>query len=125
MSGSSEGSGNRSYQHSDATPKRTGRRLASGVATVRVDDRQGGNDQVAIHVEHPSLPGGTRCFFRRRGMDTARSIRSHLRTELPADLARVEVIDQAGVGLRESELLPRGMARSRPGAPATEVALHG
>lgn len=103
--------------------RNTNRDVVEGVATVRVDERQSGesNQQVTIHVEHPDHAGDARAFWRRRDGDVAGSIRSHLRTELDDDLARVEVIDEAGLGLSESELLPRRMARERPGSPATEV----
>lgn len=112
------------YQRPDGTPKKTGRELFDGIATVRVDDTQAPNGRVAIHVEHPDHDGGVRCFFRDRDSDVTRSIRSHLRTELDDNLARVEVIDVAGVGLVEDELLPRGMARSSPFEDATEVSVR-
>jgi len=109
------------YHQPDGTPKNTGRTLLESVATVRIDDSQAPNGRVAIHVEHPAHDGGVRCFWRNCDADVARTIRSHLRTELPDDLARVDVIDQAGVGVAEPDLLPRGMARSTPFEDATEV----
>lgn len=109
------------YQRPDGTPKKTGRELFESVATVRVDDTQAPNGRVAIHVEHPNHNGGVRCFYRPDECDISASIRSHLRTEIDADLTRVEVIDEAEVGLAEADLLPRKMERDRPGSPAVEL----
>lgn len=120
MSGTSE----QTHQRPDGTPKNTGRELHEGIATVRIDDSQAPNGRVTIHVEHPDHDGGTRAFWRRRDGDVAGSIKSHLRTELEDDLARVEVIDTVGLGIAESDLLPRGMARSTPFEDATEVAVR-
>lgn len=114
------------YQRPDGTPKATGRELFESVATVRVDDTQAPNGRVAIHVEHPDHDRGVRCFFRsRESAPVASCIKSHLRNELDADLARVEVIDEAGIGLVEADLLPRKMARSRPGSPAVDLEVTG
>ena len=107
------------YQRPDGTPKATGRELFESVATVRVDDTQAPNGRVAIHVEHPDHDRGVRCFFRsRESAPVASCIKSHLRTEIDADLARVEVIDEADLGLAEADLMPRKMERERPGSPA-------
>lgn len=111
-----------SDQFPDGRPKATGRELFKSVATVRVDDTQAPNGRVAIHVEHPDHDRGVRCFYRSSSRDPVAScIRSHLRTELAADLQRVEVIDEAGLGLAEADLLPRKMARERPGSPAVRL----
>lgn len=112
---------NERYQRPDGTPKKTGRTLVESVATIVVEDTPADNPRVTIHVEHPDHDGGVRAFWRRRDSDVARSIRSHLRTELTADLARVEVIDEAGVGIPESEVLPRRLSRTRPFEEPTAV----
>jgi len=112
------------YRQPDGTPKKTGRVLHESIAAVRITDTPAPNDRVAIHVEHPGHDGGVRCFWRDHDTDVTASIRSHLRTELPDDIARVEVIDKAGVGVVEAELLPRGMARSTPFEDATEVSVQ-
>ena len=109
------------YQRPDGTPKRTGRTLTESVATVVVEDTPADNQRVTIHVEHPDHDGGVRAFWRPREFDIAQSIRKHLRTELMADLARVEVIDEAGVGIAESEVLPRRLSRTRPFEEPTAV----
>lgn len=119
-----EESHERTYRRPDGTPKDTGRELHESIATVRVDETPADNPRVAIHVEHPDHDSGVRCFYRRRDGDVTRAIKSHLRTELDADLTRVVVIDEADVGVAEPELLPRRMARSTPTSPATEVEIR-
>lgn len=114
----------RTYQRPDGTPKNTGRELHEGIATVRIDDVQAPNGRVTIHVEHPDHDGGTRAFWRHRDGDVAGSIKSHLRTELDDDLAHLEVIDEVGLGIPESELLPRAMACSTPFEDSTEVSVR-
>lgn len=109
------------YQMAEGTPKRTGRTLVESVATVRIDDTQAPNGRVAIHVEHPSHSGGVRCFFRdRTTADVARSIQSHIRSELGTEVARVEVIDEAGVGINPRALVPDRLALGGD-VPAVEV----
>lgn len=105
-------------------PLSTNRTLVDGVAYIRIDDTNAPNNRVAIHVEHSAHDGGVRCFFRRADGDVAGSIRSHLRTSLPDDLARVEIVDTVGLGIQESDVLPRQMRRETPFSPATEVAVE-
>ena len=105
-------------------PQNTNRTLTDSVATVRIDETTSTSDRVTIHVEHPDHDGGVRAFWRRRDGDVAGSIRSHLRTELDDDLARVDVIDTVGLGIGEDDVLPRGMARSTPFEDATEVTVR-
>lgn len=104
----------------EGTPKDTGRTLVASVATVRIDETPAPNPRVAIHVEHPSHDGGVRCFYRRRDGDVAGSIRSHIRTELDPNPVRIEVIDNAGAGLSEAEVLPRRLQHD-PTPPEIEV----
>lgn len=109
------------YQMADGTPKRTGRTLVESVATVRIDDTQAPNGRVAIHVEHLEHPGGVRCFFRDRSTaDVERSIRSHIRSELGSEVARVEVINEAGVAVDAGALVPDQLALGGD-VPAVEV----
>jgi len=76
-----------------------------------------------IHIEHPNHDRGVRCFSRSPEASIASVIRSHLRTEIDAELARVEVIDTVGLGLTEAALLPRRSTISSPdtSAPVVEV----
>jgi len=105
-------------------PQKTNRTLHDSVATVRIDDTQSTSERVTIHVEHADHDGGVRAFWRDRNGDVAASIRSHLRTELDDDLARVDVIDTVGLGIAEADVLPRGMAQSTPFEDATEVSVR-
>ncbi|MCG1008250.1 hypothetical protein [Halorubrum lacusprofundi] len=112
------------YQQPDGTPKATGRTLVESVATVRIDCTNAPNDRVMIHIEHPNHDRGVRCFSRSpEASSIASVIRSHLRTEIDAELARVEVIDTVGLGLTEAALLPRRSTISSPdtSAPVVEV----
>jgi hypothetical protein len=112
------------YQQPDGTPKATGRTLVESVATVRIDCTNAPNDRVMIHIEHPDHDRGARSFPRSpESSSVASVIRSHLRTEIDAELARVEVIDTVGLGLVETALLPRRSTISSPNAskPAVEV----
>ena len=110
------------YHRRDGRPKATGRELFESVATVRVDDTQAPNGRVAMHVEHPDQDRGVRCFFRsRESAPVASCIKSHLRSEIDAELARVEVIDEADLGLTEADLLPRKMKHERPSSPAVAL----
>lgn len=95
--------------------------MIDSAATIRTDDTQSTNDRVTIYVEHPDHDGGVRAFWWGRSGDIAGSIRSHLRTELDDCLARVDVIDTAGLGIVEDDVLPREMARSMPFDDATGV----
>jgi len=111
------------YQQPDGTPKATGRTLVESVATVRIDCTNAPNDRVMIHIEHPNHDRGVRCFPRSpEASSVASVIRSHLRTQIDAELARVEVIDTVGLGLTEAALLPRRSTISSPNAaPVVEV----
>ena len=110
------------YEQPDGTPKATGRTLVESVATVRIDRTNAPNDRVMIHIEHPDHDRGVRCFPRSAEFSPVASvIRSHLRTEIDAELARVEVIDTVGLGLAETALLPRRNAISSPNAAEPEV----
>jgi hypothetical protein len=88
---------------SQSPTRATGRDVVESVATVRVDDHEV-RSNLTIHVEHPAHDGGTRCFFRSRESAPA-AIRSHLR-RLSDEIVRVEVIDEADLGLSERELIP-------------------
>jgi len=94
------------YQQPDGTPKATGRTLHESIAHVRIDDSPEANGRVVIHVEHPDHDEGTRAFYRHRDSDVAATIRSHLETEIDADLTRVTITDSVGIGLVERELVP-------------------
>jgi hypothetical protein len=106
------------YRRPDGTPKNTGRRLSESVATVRVDDDDARSDYT-IHVEHPGHDGGVRCFHRTCREMVVSGIRSHLRRLTDGDLARVEVLDEAGLGLSAAELLPNAYQRTGAFAPTT------
>ncbi|SHH65981.1 hypothetical protein [Halobaculum gomorrense] len=106
----------------DATPTKTGRRLHEHVVIIHVTETTAPNDRVAIHVEHPAHDGGVRCFYRHRDGDVTRSLRSHLRSELPhEELARVIVEDVADVGIDQTAVLPRALAHSPTPAPEVMV----
>ena len=86
------------------TTPQTGRTLVESVAHVRIADTMAPNDRVSIHVEHPAHDGGVRCFYRYADSDVAATLRRHLR-QLSEEIARVEIVDDVGLGLSEWELV--------------------
>lgn len=111
-----------SYRQPDGTPKDTGRTLHESIVTVRIDDTTAPNGRVVIHVEHPGHDAGVRAFYRHRDSNLDRTIRSHLRRELDAEPTRVEVIDDAEVGLSEADILNDGEALVSTSLPeATKI----
>ncbi|WP_436348767.1 hypothetical protein [Natronorubrum sp. FCH18a] len=93
----------------------------SQTVRIRIDDTQAPNGRVVIHVHHADHDGGVRAFFRHRDGDVGASIRSHLRTEVDAELTCVELEDTAGLGLTDAEVLPRALRFGRESPEAVAV----
>ena len=93
------------HQRLDGRPKRTGAELLESVARVLVHDTPTPNETVRVTVEHPDHDGGTRSWLRYSPETAAASIRRHLEREIDADVVRLELVDDAGIGLSEAALL--------------------
>lgn len=118
----------RTYQTPDGRPKNTGATLHESVVRIRVDDERS-RSNYTIHVEHPAHDSGTRCFFRNDREMVVSAIRSHLdkladssghsMRPYEGTIHRADVVDAAGLGLTETELLPESYTRTGPFAPDT------
>jgi len=75
--------------------------LPRSVARVKVHDTPARNPTVRIHVEHPDHYRGVHSWLRYDREGVVRSVRSHL----DADVERVELVDDANLGLSEGDLL--------------------
>lgn len=119
------------YQREDGRPKDTGSMLHEGIVRIRVDD-DAARSNYTIHVEHLAHDGGVRCFHRNDREMVVSGLRSHLRKladptcggmkHVRGEIHRAEIVDEAGLGLSEGELLPDVYERSYgPGTPDIEV----
>lgn len=106
------------HQRPDGTPKNTGRDLHESVVTVRVDD-DAARSNYTIHVEHPDESGGVACYHRTSREMVVSGLRSHLGQLADSDIARVDVIDEAGLDLDEPEVRPESYDRAGAFAPDT------
>lgn len=91
---------------------------STSTARVTVD-----NDQMrsnyTIHVEHPAHDRGVRCFHRNTREMVVSGLKNHLDRLTEDDIQRVDVVDRAGLGLDEPELLPDAYSQKDAFAPAT------
>jgi len=78
--------------------------LPRSVARVQVHDTAAQNQRVRVHVEHPSHYRGVHSWLRSDREGVVRSVRSHL-DGLDAEIVRVELEDDADLGLGEADLL--------------------
>ena len=106
------------YQRPDGTPKKTGARLYNSIARVLVHEAVSGNTY-RVQVEHPEHAGGVSSFLRTSREMVVSAVKSQLADTIDTDVARVEVVDGAELGLSEAELLPDVFERSGPFAPET------
>jgi hypothetical protein len=88
------------------------------MARVKFHGTPADNSTVRVTVEHPEYYRGVRTFLRYTPETVGESVRSHLQREIDATLSRVEVHDDAGVGLTESDLLGREQQPTQTGGPA-------
>lgn len=106
------------YQQPDGTPKNTGTILHDSIARVVIDDERA-RSNYTIHVEHPDHDAGVRAFFRNSREMVVRGVRKHLDNFTDTEIARVDVVDRAGLELTEQELTPDSFDRTGPFTPET------
>lgn len=108
------------HQFPDGRPKKTGATLHDSVARVLVHDTTVDNDTVRITIEHPDLAGGVSSYLRYEPETVAPAIRSSV-SKLSDDVVRVDLVDDADVGLSEAELLGETGTPIQPGPEISEV----
>lgn len=88
-------------------PMKTNADVFESVARVMVHDTGASNETVRIHVEHAEHDGGVCSFLCYSRDEVAARVEKHLSQSIVSELADVELNDDAGVGLSESQLLGR------------------
>lgn len=100
--------------------KNTRATLHDSIARVLIHDTQTNNDTIRITIEHPSLNRGTSSFLRYSPESVPSAIRNSI-SNLSDDVVRVDLIDDASLGVSESELLGRTGAIGNSGPEISEV----
>lgn len=90
-------------------PMKTNADIYESVARVAVHDTPAPNETVRIHVEHAEHDGGVCSFLCYTRANVGARIRSHLSESISTRLVDVDLVEEAGLGLTEAELLDRGV----------------
>lgn len=94
-----------SHRSNPNRPMKTNAEVSETAARVLVHDTDANNETVRIQVEHAEHDGGVCGWLCYSRSDVADRVRKHLGETIVSDVIRVELVDGAGLGLAEADVI--------------------